>query len=210
MSRNPNLEFRTCFTSEVRMEEREGRPMIVGYGAVFNSRSQTLRDEKGREFVETIRPGAFRKAISECDVRALINHDAARILGRCQAGSMRLSEDARGLLYEVDPPDTSYARDLMVSLRRGDINGSSFSFATLDDDWSEGEGGVRVRELRAVHLFDVGPVTFPAYQDTSAACRSLDQHESRSQSQSRSNPSVSYPTPAQTLHLQRLRLAEIR
>jgi HK97 family phage prohead protease len=207
----PAVELRSI-TTEVRMIETPGaRPKIRGYAAVFNSRSQTLRTDKGDEFVETIRPGAFRRAVLEADVRGLIDHDSRRILGRRSAGTMKLWEDDHGLGYEIDAPDTSYARDLLESLRRGDISGSSFSFATIDDDWSEGEGGLAVRELRSVHLFDVGPVAFPAYLTTSATCRALDAfRESRSAAtRTVPAPAITYPTGDQVALLNQLRLLEL-
>ncbi len=116
-------------------------------------------------------PGAFDRAIREDDVRGLFNHSPDMVLGRTKAKTMRLSVDAMGLAYEIDAPDTQVGRDLVESLRRGDIDGSSFSFTTTDEEWRK-EGGVQVRLLKGVALYDVGPVTFPAYEATSAAARS--------------------------------------
>lgn len=202
----PSLEVRS-FPGEVRMVEpgeANGRPKIRGYAAVFNSRSQVLHDDKGDPFVETIRPGAFGRAIAEADVRALVDHDKARILGRRSAGTLKLWEDDHGLGYEIDPPDVSYARDLAESLKRGDISGSSFSFAVIEDDWSEDESGTAVRELRSVHLFDVGPVAFPAYVATSASYRSADR------ARKDACRAVAYPTPEQLALLHQLRLLELK
>jgi hypothetical protein len=148
----------------------------VGYAAVFNSDSQPLRAGARGQFVERIAPGAFARSLAALDVRGLYNHRDDYVLGRKSAGTLRLAEDDKGLRYEIDAPDTSYARDLMESIRRGDVTGSSFSFATVADDWSDGPDGMPIRTLKDVHVFDVGPVTFPAYADTSAACRSLDRH----------------------------------
>jgi uncharacterized protein len=171
-------EFRS-FTTEVRLLGDDGsegaKPKVRGYAAVFNSRSEVMKTEKGDRFVETIRPGAFKRSLEGADVRALIDHDPARLLGRRSSGTLRLGEDDYGLWYEVDPPNASYARDLRESLKRGDISGSSFSFATVDDAWNELEGGILHRELREAHVFDVGPVAFPAYRSTIASFRSLDQ-----------------------------------
>ena len=202
----PTLEIRT-FPGIVRMEgdseDPSKPPRISGYAAVFNSRSQKLRTDAGDEFVETIRPGTFARALGESDIRGLIDHDPKRILGRRSAGTLRVWEDAHGLGYEIDAPDVSYARDLAVSLKRGDISGSSFSFAVIDDAWGEGEDGMAVRELRSVHLFDVGPVAFPAYLATSAMCRSLGVYnESRTR--------LRYPTAEQVRLLNHLRLLELR
>lgn len=152
---------------EVRVEEdAEGRAHIRGYGAVFNQWSEDLGF-----FTEIIEPGAFSKTLQEADVRSLWNHDVNYVLGRNRAETLRLFEDERGLGYDVVPPDTQWARDLLVSIRRGDVNQSSFGFETIRDVWGQEEDGRVTRRLIEVRLFDVGPVTFPAYPQTSAEAR---------------------------------------
>lgn len=134
---------------------------FTGYAAKFDTRSHDLGG-----FIETVRGGAFRRALSEGqDVRALINHDAGLILGRTASGTLKLAEDSTGLHYEVAAPDTSYARDLAESMQRGDVTQSSFSFRVRQDDWQK-EGRGRLRTLIDVDLLDVSPVTYPAYEDT--------------------------------------------
>jgi HK97 family phage prohead protease len=134
---------------------------FTGYAAKFQTRSHDLGG-----FKETIQAGAFGRAINEGqDVRALINHDAGLILGRTTSGTLKLSEDSTGLHYEVDAPDTSYARDLAESMKRGDVTQSSFGFRVREDDWQR-EGRGRLRTLIDVDLLDVSPVTYPAYEDT--------------------------------------------
>lgn len=142
--------------------------VATGYAAVFDRRSQNLGG-----FVEYVRPGAFRKTLQEADVRALFNHDPNFLLGRRNAGTLRLEEDEVGLRYEVDLPDTTTGRDVAALLRRGDLYGSSFGFRTIKDDWNLTEDGFPVRHLVDVALLDVGPVTNPAYTDATAAVRSL-------------------------------------
>lgn len=151
---------------EVR-QEPDKAPVIRGYAAMFDRRSEDLGG-----FREQIAPGAFRDTIKTADVRALWNHDPNFPLGRNGAGTLRLSEDKTGLLIEIDPPETTYAQDLMVSMRRGDVTQMSFGFFVKDEDWSK-EDGENIRTLRKVELFDVSPVTFPAYPDTQVAVRSL-------------------------------------
>lgn len=203
MKHLPSHEVRSIET-EVRMVEVDGRQMIRGYAAVFGSLSQTMRTPTGKEFVERIKPGAFSKALSGgADVRALFNHDPSKLLGRRGAGTLRLMEDERGLRYEIDPPDTTTGRDTVYSLNRGDLTGSSFAFATVNDDWAAGPDGQIVRELREVHLFDVGPVTYPAYLDASAAFRSYDAYIE----EGARHLKVTIPTPQQIETLLRLRLA---
>lgn len=160
---------RRIFDASVRIETRaEGQRVIVGHAAVFNSMSVDLGG-----FREIVAPGAFAQSIVEDDVRALFNHAPDHILGRNRAGTLRLSEDARGLAFEIDLPNTQLARDLAESIGRGDISGNSFGFQTLEDRWERGEGG-EIRTLVRVRLFDVSPVTFPAYPQTDVAMRSLE------------------------------------
>jgi len=170
-----------------RIEKRaDGTPMIVGYAAVFYR-----KDDPGTQFqlwpgcVERIAPTAFNNVIAENqDVRALFNHEDECILGRTKSGSCRLSVDAVGLRYEVDPLIVNGAMDdeaaaLCAKIERGDIDGSSFSFAVRANGstWTTEKYGdtgieIEVRTLTDLDLFDVGPVTFPAYKSTSAAIRS--------------------------------------
>lgn len=171
------LELRTlgaqqCELRAVPAEDGSSQPpMIIGYGAVFNTRSEVI----GGFFVEEIAPGAFDDVIGQ-DVRALFNHDPNYLLGRVKSGTLRLAVDARGLRYEIDPPDTQTVRDLVLTpLARNDMTGSSFTMRVAEDEWRE-EGDLIVRTIRRIsELRDVGPVAFPAYPDAAAAQRSLDE-----------------------------------
>ncbi len=140
---------------------------IVGYAALFNSLSQVLWG-----FRERIAPGAFGGSLGD-DVRALWNHDAAYVLGRTAAGTLRLSEDAHGLRVEIDPPDTPLARSFVESIRRGDVSQMSFGFSVLEDAWDEDEQGQTIRTLHKVKLYEVSPVAFPAYTETEVALRAI-------------------------------------
>ena len=142
--------------------------VAYGYAAKFNVTSQNLGG-----FVERIAPGTFTQTVQDADIRALYNHDANLLLGRNKAGTLRVSEDAVGLAYEIDLPDTTVGRDLARLLERGDVSGSSFGFRVIEDDWGETDSGFPVRTLKSVALRDVGPVTFPAYVDADSAIRSL-------------------------------------
>jgi len=139
-----------------------------GYGAVFSSNSEDLGG-----FIERIAPGAFDNALND-DVRALFNHDPSLILGRTVSGTLSLSVDERGLKYDIDMPDTTYANDLRESLKRGDVDQSSFGFTVKNDSWDEVDGQLVRTILEVNQLFDVSPVTYPAYPDTAAAVRSMD------------------------------------
>lgn len=162
-----DVERRTVPLRELRVVDGEGPARIEGYPAVFGELSEDLGG-----FREVIEPGAFKKTIQEADIRSLFNHDPNYVLGRSSSGTLSLREDERGLFFSVVPPDTSWARDLMVSVERGDVNQGSFGFETIRDRWNQDEDGSVVRRLLEVRLYDVGPVTFPAYPQTSAQVRS--------------------------------------
>jgi HK97 family phage prohead protease len=159
----------------VELRQRGGRPVIRGYAARFNSPSLPLSGMFGAPFTERIMPGAFAKSIQNDDVRALVNHDPNQLLGRTKSGTLALREDEHGLFYEITPPDTTAARDVIESIKRGDMDGSSFGFSVPEggDNWVKGEDGKQLREVREVKLYDISPVTYPAYPSTSVAMRSL-------------------------------------
>jgi HK97 family phage prohead protease len=156
------------------------KPKVRGYAAVFNRESENLGDAEW-QFREVIEPGAFDDVLND-DVRALLNHDPNFILARSKAGTgtLTIGQDERGLWYEFDAPDTTAGRDLMESLRRGDIDQSSFSFSVQKDGqrWEEtkdGDGRTLIKRTitKIARLFDVSPVTYPAYPDARVAIRSL-------------------------------------
>lgn len=160
------IERRAVRTRELRASADGEPPRLTGYAAVFNSLSEDLGG-----FREQIKSGAFSKTLTESDVRALWNHDPNIVLGRTRSGTLRLREDNIGLAFEIDLPDTQQARDLIVLARRGDVDQMSFGFRTIKDGWDT-VGEQIVRTLVEVQLFDVSPVTFPAYPQTSANVRS--------------------------------------
>lgn len=168
-------EERRVITGELRaVGEGDAAPTkIVGYAARFNSLSEPLQTRSGEMFRERIAPGAFANAIQTSDVRALWNHDANIVLGRNMAGTLRLQEDENGLSYECDPPNTQLVRDMvMTPIARGDVNQCSFGFRVISDKWEE-IAGEAIRTLTQVDLFDVSPVTYPAYSSTNVSVRSL-------------------------------------
>lgn len=176
-----SMERRAAIGMEVRVDGQGPDMRIKGYAAKFNQRSQDLGG-----FVEVIAPGAFSAALADGqDVRGLYNHDSNIVLGRTKAKTMDLSEDETGLFYTITPPNTQAARDLMVSIGRGDVDGSSFGFSVLEDRWDL-MGDVVVRTLLKVRtLYDVGPVTYPAYLSATSgvdvARRSLDEWRKQAQ-----------------------------
>ncbi len=167
-------ERRAFKVQELRItDEGDDGPRITGYAAVFNETADLYW------FKERIEPGAFAQTLADgADVRALWNHDSNYVLGRTTSDTLRLREDPRGLAIEIDPPDTQWARDALVTMRRGDVDQMSFGFETVRDDWEYDKEGDATRTLVEVRLFDVSPVTFPAYPQTSAQVRAMgEQHK---------------------------------
>lgn len=160
-------EVRTITMPVELREDDDGTAHLVGYAAVFNSRADL------GWFTEEIEPGAFRETIADDDIVALVSHNPQTILGRKRAKTLALREDDKGLFIDITLPDTQHGRDIRESVRRGDIDGQSFGFDTLDDEWRT-EDGKEHRILKRVKLYDVGPTPFPAYPDTSVAVRSRD------------------------------------
>lgn len=160
---------RRFLQSEVTVSSDES-PKITGYAAVFNKRSHLLGD-----FVEEIDPHAFDKCLANNpDIKGLINHDDNQVLGRTASGTMKVSVDAVGLKYEIDPPNTTYANDLLVSMRRKDIEGSSFGFYAKDEVWSyDRKNNLNVRRIIEADVFDCSVATNGAYPDASSQVRSL-------------------------------------
>jgi len=163
------MERRTFAVDSLAIERREAdQPeKIVGHAAVFD----TIGD--GGWFREKIAAGAFSKSIQQDDVRALFNHDPNFVLGRNKAGTLVMREDDKGLWIEVDPPDTQFARDLKISIARGDISQMSFGFEIQKESRLKGEGGeLDLFTLEEVKLWDVSPVTFPFYAQTDVSLHS--------------------------------------
>lgn len=161
--RLPEPEVRTA-TQPLEVREEGDVRRLAGYAALFDTPAAV------GTFEERIATGAFTATLGRDDVRALFNHDPNLVLGRTSNGTLQLQEDSRGLRYEVTLPDTTWARDLWASVQRGDITQSSFAFAVEDEDWKRDRRPPQ-RILTAVRLFDVSPVTYPAYAQTTVSAR---------------------------------------
>ena len=165
------LEARAFPFEVTEVRKVDGEPTrIEGYAAVFNK----LSDDLGG-FREKINPGFFSDVLGD-DVRALFNHDDNMVLGRTKNDTLTLEQDDKGLKVSITPPDTTYARDLITLMDRGDVNQMSFQWITAEDEWDESNLKKVVRTLiKAKSLWDVSPVTFPAYPQTKAGLRSAKQ-----------------------------------
>ena len=152
---------------EVRASDGE-QPMISGTGIVYNQLSVVIWGM----FREQIAPGAFTESMAKRDVRSLWNHNTDYPLGRVGNGTLRLSEDDKGIQFENDPPATSWGNDALASIRRGDVTQTSFGFVSLEDEWSIDNNEQLIRTIRKGELCEISPVVFPAYPQTEVGVRS--------------------------------------
>lgn len=160
-------------TTPVEFELREDANGMAfeGYAAVFNTDSAPL------PFIERIAPGAFTRSLeARNDIKLLWNHDTGVVLGSTRAGTLKLSQDERGLKVRAEFPNTTAGRDAAELIRRGDVDSMSFGFSVPQggDEWSS-DG--KERTLRSVRLHEVSIVAFPAYASTAGttSIRGLDQ-----------------------------------
>jgi HK97 family phage prohead protease len=182
MRRKQAIEHRVLpLDSELRAGDGEQAGQLVGHAAVFNQWTM-ISDWFGDGWDESVAPGAFRKTIKEADIRALWNHDPNIILGRNKAGTLKLSEDETGLLTIITPPDNEWGRPIMDAVKRGDVSGMSIAFQVIKEQWERpakkkdaNEPRERPkRTIKEAQLFDVSPVTFPAFPQTDVAARSAE------------------------------------
>jgi len=192
------IEYRHVKGVEVRRAANSNAVTLRGYAAVFSTPSEDLGG-----FIEIIRPGAFAASLAEgVEVMALAYHDWDKPLARRSVGTLRLTEDAKGLAVEIDLADTTTARDLLADIEAGNVSGMSFGFCCRSggDKWTiNNNGQPTVRELMDVELLEVSAVTCPAYTDTSIAARSLEAART-------SKPTPPAPDTAQHARLNSLRL----
>ena len=144
---------------------------VEGYAALFNSKTSI-----GGWFDEVIEPGAFTEALAISDVRALFNHDPNYILARSTSGTLEVKQDNKGLFYRFAVPNTNFGNDFLEMLRRGDVSQSSFAFTVQKQRWEEEKIGDEEKVTRVIEkveqIYDVSPVTYPAYPETTVSARS--------------------------------------
>lgn len=154
------------FTTELRAAGRR----LEGYAATFAGEADL------GAFRERIAPGAFRNALNS-DILALLDHDAGKVLGRTRTGTLSLREDAKGLAFALDLPDTAAGRDVLALAARGDLGGMSFGFLVPEggDEWQG-----KTRTLRSIDLKEISVVSaWPAYGGTEIALRALQRGDER-------------------------------
>lgn len=162
---------RRFLTEPVAFEEREGKTdenVIEGYAAVFNKDSEDFGG-----WHERIAPGAFDDVLKD-DAVALFNHDMNLVLGR-NGVNTTITQDKRGLKYRTVLPDTTLAKDVRQLIKDKIIHQSSFAFTVAEQKWEHKEKEPSVRTItRVKRLYDVSPVTSPAYKDSTVGARSFE------------------------------------
>ncbi|MBP1889802.1 HK97 family phage prohead protease [Clostridium moniliforme] len=157
---------------EARTEENSSEKIISGYINKFNTRSQYMG------FYEEVSKDAFDKTLADGhNIYAMYNHNSDMILGSTRSGSLKLNIDNVGLHFELRiNPNISYASDIAELVKSGDVEGCSFGFYVLDDEWTYTEDKIDLRIIKEVELIEVTITPFPAYLDSEASCRSYELH----------------------------------
>jgi uncharacterized protein len=163
------MQVERRLTEGLEIETREdGQVKLNGLGIVFNKWSLNLGG-----FIEMIEPDAVR-GIDFTDAVSLFNHRDDNILGRVP-DTMTVSVEEAGVRYIVDLPDSPIGQNVRVAVQRKDVKGSSFGFTVDQDTWFKREDGVWERRIKQFkRIYDISPVVFPAYPDTTVAMRSLE------------------------------------
>jgi HK97 family phage prohead protease len=170
---DPQSERRFVSHDMELRDDGNGPVKISGYAAVFEKDSVDFGG-----WVERVDPEAFSDVLND-DAFALFNHDPNLVLARNRV-NMTLTVDKVGLRYSFDAPDTTVGKDLAELVRTGVINKSSFAFRVKSQEWthSENPNVPSVRTIKRVaRLYDVAPVTYPAYPDTSVGTRAFKQYQ---------------------------------
>lgn len=169
-SQGLNHEVRAFSIDDVRIERRDDSDALrlSGYAAVFDKPTSIAG-----MFDEVIRHGAFRNAISTGqDVALLYNHNPDTVMARTTNGTLKLREDDTGLFFEADlDPRDSDAQRVVAKVERGNVSQGSFAFEATSERWQYDERDIPLREILETNLYDVSPVTYPAYADTSVHAR---------------------------------------
>lgn len=167
--RHTNVELQT------RASENSDELIIEGYFAVFNTETELFPG-----FFESILPSAFDDTVSG-DIRALIDHNHAKVLGRTKSRTLDLKIDSRGLYGSIKINENDReAMDLYERVKRGDIDQCSFGFYVRDEEIEFLDDGSIRSKLKKVEVIEVSVVTFPAYEETSVSARKLDVEQFKS------------------------------
>lgn len=168
-------ETRNLATNDIEIRELEdGTKTVKGYAVKWEMKSVTMG---WRRFREQFKRGAFTDSLTNDNQFALWSHDTSKVLGRTKNGTLRLFEDEIGLRFELDLPNTTLGNDAYETIKRGDIDGVSFGFQMLKQEWDEADPDNVVRTVTNAKLLEISPVAFPAYPDSQVSARSHDPYD---------------------------------
>ncbi len=169
-------EKRELLSSNLEIREVEGGlRTITGYAVKWEMKSVTMG--YWRRFKEQFKRGAFTDSLTQDDQLALWSHDYSQVLGRTKNGTLRLFEDEIGLRFELDLADTTLGDDTYKTIKRGDVDGVSFGFQMVKEEWDESDPDNVVRSVTKAKLIEISPVAFPAYPDSQVSARSHDPYK---------------------------------
>ena len=144
--------------------ETRGTPSKIIGRIPYDSESVLMDD-----FVEVLKPGVFTESLSSGkDIKAYWSHDRAKVIGSTKAGTLRLVDSSTELKIELDPGSTSWGKDALEAVRRGDVSGFSFGFLPVDTQWEN-----ETRYVLKANLFEVSPVSEPAYPESKAMLEAM-------------------------------------
>ena len=192
---------------EIRAEQDGKEKRISGYGIVYDKETRLYND-----LYEVIRPGAASKVLAKNpDIKCALNHDRRYLFGRTKSKTLTVAEDKKGVRYEAIPPDAQWARDAIASIERGDIDGSSFTFGVLEgvehEKITKRKDGTYLREIFQIdRIGEMGPVTDPAYADTTAEARAKAEYDSLTAPLRTQDKAAEIAEIKRTLDLRRKRL----
>lgn len=164
------METRELQTDAIEIREENNMRTLQGYAVKWGKNSHKI----GGRFTERFQKGAFADSLSKDDIRALWSHDTSKVLGRTKNNTLRLEEDDVGLRFELDLPSTTLGNDTYESVKRGDIDGVSFGFRAINQDWENRDSNNIIRNITKAKLLEISPVGFPAYPDSQVSARSHD------------------------------------
>lgn len=169
-----NLEVRALNADD---EVEKQSKVVGGYVVKYNMYSETMTDHWGDKFIEVISENAFIKSLETKSQKALWNHNTDLVLGSVKSGTLTLFNDNVGLRCEINLPDTQAGEDAFESIKRGDVDGMSFGFRCINNNWDiveiDGEE-VYKRTILEAELIEISPTVFVAYPDSQISCRSLE------------------------------------
>jgi uncharacterized protein len=169
-------ELRELTTQKIEIREGEdGTRTLSGYAVKWEMKSHVLG--YFRKFREQFKKGAFEDSLSKDDQRFLWSHDTSKVLGRTKNNTLRLFEDAIGLRFELDLPDTTLGDDTYKSIKRGDVDGVSFGFQMIGHEIEEPDDDLMLRTVTKAKLLEVSAVAFPAYPDSEVSARGYDPYK---------------------------------